>query len=335
MTIRERIYKQEALLLSPYAAHCANTKGRLRPEEEGDLRTEYMRDRDRIIHCKAFRRMKDKTQVFLYPDSSHYRTRLTHTMEVSQIARTIAKALSLNEDLTEAIALGHDLGHTPFGHAGERALDTILPFSHNEQSIRVVTMIEKNGMGLNLTHEVLDGILNHKKSLRPETLEGMAVNFSDRIAYLNHDIDDAIRAGILKNEDLPKACTEILGETHSRRIGNMINDIVCMSEGKNCLMQSDAFARATELLRDFMFSEVYTNPYAKAEEKKVDGVIARLFEYYIKNLSELPNYIYRQIEKEGKERCVADYIAGMTDAYIISRYAELYVPKGWNPIQSL
>lgn len=335
MDVRERLYMLEDSYLSKFAAHCRKTEGREIPIEESSVRTEYMRDRDRIIHCKAFRRLKDKTQVFLHPSNSHYRTRLTHTMEVSQIARTISKALRLNEDLTEAIALGHDLGHTPFGHAGERALDRLIGFEHNEQSLRVVRYIENNGKGLNLTYEVKDGILNHKKRLKPCTLEGMAVNLSDRIAYLNHDIDDAVRARILAVEELPRSCLEILGRTHSERINTMICDIIGQSDGKDTLSMSREVGAATDELREFMFENVYTNPEAKAEEKKVDGVMSMLFEYYLKNKDELPEYMLEKAETEGLERSAADYIAGMTDEYIITRYTELYVPKGWNPSKSI
>ncbi|MBR6239172.1 MAG: deoxyguanosinetriphosphate triphosphohydrolase [Clostridia bacterium] len=335
LTVRERLYAIEDSLLSPYASHSRLTRGRAMPIPESDVRTEYMRDRDRIIHSKAFRRMKDKTQVFLHPSSSHYRTRLTHTMEVSQIARTISKALRLNEDLTEAIALGHDLGHTPFGHAGERAINRIIPFEHNKQSVRVVTELENNGKGLNLTFEVIDGILNHKKALKPLTLEGMSVNLSDRIAYINHDIDDAIRAGILSDEDLPSRCLEVIGHTHSERINTLICDIINESEGKNDLTMSSEVSDAFDELRQFMFDNVYTNPYAKSEEKKLNDIIEQMFGYYDKHLDQLPDYLYERLDTEGKTRCIADYISGMTDAYLLNTYEDIFIPKGWSPARTL
>jgi dGTPase len=335
LTVRERLYAIEDSLLSPYAAHSSKTRGRAVPIPESDVRTEYMRDRDRIIHSKAFRRMKDKTQVFLHPSSSHYRTRLTHTMEVSQIARTISKALRLNEDLTEAIALGHDLGHTPFGHAGERAINRIIPFEHNKQSVRAVTALENNGKGLNLTFEVIDGILNHKKALKPITLEGMSVNLSDRIAYINHDIDDAIRAGILRDEDLPSRCLEVIGHTHSERINTLICDIINGSEGRNELTMSSDVSDAFDVLRQFMFDNVYTNPYAKSEEKKLNDIIEQMFGYYERHLDQLPDYLYERLDTEGKTRCIADYISGMTDAYLLNTYEDIFIPKGWSPARIL
>jgi len=335
MLLREVFYKRERETLSPYAMLCENSKGRRTPIEESDMRTEYMRDRDRIIHCKAFRRLKDKTQVFINPEGSHYRTRLTHTLEVAQISRTIARCLALNEDLTEAAALGHDLGHTPFGHAGEVAITQFyrennidLEFWHNEQSLRIVDTLE-NGKGLDLTYEVRDGILNHKKSRTPETLEGMAVNFADRIAYLNHDIDDALRAGIITIDDLPKECMDILGRGHSERLNTMITDIVEQSFGKPKLCMSKDVAWATDRLREYMFQEVYVGSPAKEEEKKVKDVIFLLMEYYMKHPEALPEDERIHIERDGLMVCIADYIAGMTDKFAVMKFQEFFVPHGW------
>ena len=326
--IRNKMYEIEAATLSKYAFLSKNTRGRERKIEESDVRTEFMRDRDRIVHSKSFRRLKDKTQVFLNPVGSHYRTRLTHTMEVSQIARTIAKALLLNEDLTEAVALGHDLGHTPFGHAGERAINAHVPFEHNRQSLRIVEKLE-NGTGLNLTWEVRDGILNHKKKLRPHTLEGMAVNLADRIAYLNHDLDDAARAGFLHLEDLPKDCIEILGDTNSRRINTMILDVIRMSQDRDWLYMSPEVSQATDKLRDFMFEAVYIDSPAKKEERKVQTIIDLLFEYYQANVDRLPEQVKAHIEEDGLDVCIADYISGMTDRFAVTTFEELYVPQAW------
>ncbi len=336
MNLRESFYKRERATLSPYAMLCENTKGRVRPIPESEVRTEFMRDRDRIVHSKAFRRMKDKTQVFINPEGSHYRTRLTHTLEVSQIARTIARCLSLNEDLTEAVALGHDLGHTPFGHAGEAAIADYfrqagqggLTFAHNEQSLRVVEKLE-NGAGLNLTYEVRDGILNHRRSMRPATLEGMAVNYADRIAYLNHDIDDALRAGIITVPDLPKDCIRVLGETHSGRINTMLTDIVFHSLDKPFLQISPAVEQATQALRAFMFEAVYKDNAAKNEEKKVKDIIHMLMDYYVAHTHELTEATEQRILQDGVLVCVADYIAGMTDKFAVTKFQELFVPHGW------
>lgn len=326
--IRKQIYEIEEATLSQYAFLSSQTKGRARKIEESDVRTEFMRDRDRIVHSKSFRRLKDKTQVFLNPEGSHYRTRLTHTMEVSQIARTIAKALRLNEDLTEAVALGHDLGHTPFGHAGERAIDKHVPFEHNQQSLRIVDKLE-NGVGLNLTFEVRDGILNHKKKLTPKTLEGMAVNLADRIAYLNHDLDDAARAGFLKPKDLPRDCIEILGDTNSRRINTMIIDVIHKSMGQDRLAMSKEVSQATDRLRDFMFEAVYIDSPAKKEERKVQTIIDMLFEYYQRNQDKLPEHVKENIEEDGLNMCIADHISGMTDKFAVTMFNECYVPKAW------
>lgn len=323
-------------MLSPYAMRCQNTKGRVFPIKESEIRTEYMRDRDRIVHSKAFRRLKDKTQVFINPEGSHYRTRLTHTLEVSQISRTIARCLSLNEDLTEAIALGHDLGHTPFGHAGEAAITAYfkeagcgdLVFSHNMQSLRVVEKLE-NGSGLNLTYEVRDGIVNHRKSLNPATLEGMAVNYADRIAYLNHDIDDSLRAGIITAADLPKECIQVLGDTHSKRINTMITDIVFHSIDQPFLQMSREVEEATETLREYMFEKVYRDSAAKDEEKKVNDVIFMLMEHFIRHTEELLDVSAQLLQQDGALLCVADYVSGMTDKFAVTKFQELFVPHSW------
>ena len=331
MTIRERTQEHEALLLSPLAMHAADSRGRERPEEPDALRTVFQRDRDRIIHCKAFRRLKYKTQVFLAPEGDHYRTRLTHTLEVSQIARTIARALCLNEDLTEAIALGHDLGHTPFGHAGERALAAIVPggFRHYEQSVRVAQQLERDGEGLNLTFEVLDGMLNHTTGAQPQTLEGQVVRVSDRIAYINHDIDDACRAGVLRVEDIPAGLRAALGETHSARINTLITDLVRRSEGKPLLSMSAPVQEAFDAIHRFLFDAVYTNPVAKGEESKVGGIIEKLYEHFLKRADTLPDEFRRIAERESPSRAVCDFIAGMTDHYAIEAYETLFVPRAW------
>lgn len=331
MNIRERLYAGEEENLSPLAMHCKDTRGRERPMDECPIRTDYMRDRDRIVHSKAFRRMKDKTQVFINPRGSHYRTRLTHTMEVAQIARTIARALKLNEDLTEAIALGHDLGHTPFGHAGERALNQITGhFEHNEQSLRVVRFLEKDGRGLNLTYEVRDGILKHKLGMEPCTLEGMVVNYSDRIAYINHDIDDSIRAGIISEEDLPKSATDVLGRSHGDRINSMIRDIVRTSEDSPYIKMSEECDKATLGLRKFMFDRVYlTNPEKRAEEAKVIHIIELLFELFRQAPEEIPRIYLLRREQDGLDQCICDYIAGMTDKYAVGIFEAHYIPHSW------
>lgn len=331
MNIREQLESREDEYLSPYASHSKDTLGRDTPEQSCDIRTHYQRDRDRIIHSKAFRRLKHKTQVFLAPTGDHYRTRLTHTLEVSQIARTIARALRLNEDLTEAIALGHDLGHTPFGHAGERALNTVCGFTHFEQSIRIVELLEKKGEGLNLTKEVRDGILNHKTTGNPNTLEGKIVRLSDKIAYINHDIDDAIRANILTEGDIPKDLTSVLGETIRDRLNTLVHDIVMNSEGKSDIVMSSNVEEAMLKLRSFMFEHVYNNPIAKGEELKVENMLIKLFEYYNENTIELPEeYIYLINNKsQVKTRVVCDYIAGMSDQYSVEKFKELFVPKFW------
>lgn len=333
MNIREEQEKREHLIFSPYASFSDESRGRDRDEEPCPMRTIYQRDRDRIIHCKTFRRLKHKTQVFLAPEGDHYRTRLTHTLEVAQIARSIARALNLNEDLTEAIALGHDLGHTPFGHAGERTLNSLCPmgFAHYKQSIRVVEFLEKDGQGLNLTWEVRDGILNHRTLGSPSTLEGKAVRLSDKIAYINHDIDDGIRAGILKESDIPSEYTDVLGNSTKERLNTMISDIIMNSIGKNDLVMSEPVRKAMTELRKFMFESLYLNPTAKSEEAKADKLITELYRYYVANTDKLPDTYKRFITEfdERPEQVVCDYIAGMSDQYSISKFQEIFVPKAW------
>lgn len=336
MLIREEIEKIENDTLSKYACLSINSLGRDRFEKECEIRTIFQRDRDRIIHSKAFRRLKHKTQVFLIPEGDHYRTRLTHTLEVSQIARTIGKALRLNEDLIEAIALGHDLGHTPFGHAGEKVLDKLLPngFEHCEQSVRIVERLENNGKGLNLTKEVRDGILNHRTSGKPKTLEGKVVRISDKIAYINHDIDDAITAKILKESDLPSSITDIIGNSVKRRIDFLIKDIVKNSRDKNDIILSKDVDFAISELRKWLFENVYNNDnkknIAKTEEKKAQVLVEVLYMHYKNNINEMPKE-YRDLIEEGDDKLqvVADYISGMTDDYAINKYKELYIPVGW------
>lgn len=332
IAIREYLEQLEEKLLSPYASLSKKTKGRKYPQAKCDIRTEFQRDRDRIIHCKAFRRLKHKTQVFIAPEGDHYRTRLTHTLEVAQIARTIARALKLNEDLTEAIALGHDLGHTPFGHTGEYQLNKITTggFKHNVHSLRVVDVLEGEN-GLNLTWEVRDGILNHTGG-KPATLEGQVVSISDRIAYINHDIDDAIRANIISPDDLPKECIEVLGDSHSKRINTMIVDVIENSYDKPFVRMSDEVGKSTEKLRNFMFEKVYIDSSAKKEEEKAQYVINELFRYFIKYPEKLPAEYRCHIENYGVEQVVCDYIAGMTDRYALRIFHELFIPKGWRNI---
>lgn len=333
MTIREELEEIELKTLSKYASFSSYSKGRDREETPCDIRTCYQRDRDRIIHCKAFRRLKHKTQVFLAPAGDHYRTRLTHTLEVSQIARTIAKALRMNEDLTEAIALGHDLGHTPFGHAGESALNNICKdgFAHFEQSIRVVEILEKKGQGLNLTKEVRDGIVNHRTSGNPSTMEGKIVRLSDKIAYINHDIDDAIRGKILSESDLPVEFTNILGHSKKERLNTMIYDIVNNSLDEPDIIMSVRIESAMKGLREFMFKNVYSNPVAKGEEIKAKRMLTQLYNYYLYHIEEMPEeYIWLiNVRKERLERVVCDYIAGMTDQYSVRKFEELFVPSFW------
>lgn len=327
---RRIIEERERQTLSPYAALSAKTRGREYPIDPCPVRTAFVRDRDRIIHCKSFRRLKHKTQVFLSPVGDHYRTRLTHTLEVAQIARTIARGLLLNEDLTEAIAMGHDLGHTPFGHSGESVLNRIVPggFEHNKQSLRIVEKLE-NGKGLNLTFEVRDGILNHKKSGHPSTLEGVVVSLADRIAYVNHDIDDAVRAGLLSNDILPKSCIEAIGATHGERINTLVLDILQTSSGKNHVEMSGEISSEFEKLRQFLFDNLYYDSAAKAEEGKAEGVIERLYYHYLKHVSELPPEFTKYIDEDGPDRIAADYIACMTDRYAVRDYTRLFVPADW------
>ena len=379
-SIRVMREKEEHKVLSPYAAFSDCSLGRDVPEKECDIRTCFERDRDRIIHSKAFRRLSGKTQVFLTPQGDHYRTRLTHTLEVSQIARTIARALGLNESLTEAIALGHALGHTPFGHAGERALDRatkIVGFSHHEQSLRVVELLEERtgrfekpqddpsgtpeapgtaitnesleGHGLNLTQEVRDGIVNHRSDGKPSTLEGCVVRYADKIAYVNHDIDDAIRGNIIKETDIPREYSEVLGNTLSERLNTLIHDVVETSRGTDRVVMSDKVGEALAGLRRYMFASVYTNPVAKGQEKKAERMVEFLFEYYKEHADELPAdlrdqivngdgrefteiHLYSELEliERRTERAVCDYIAGMTDRFAVTKFNEIMVPQSWN-----
>ena len=333
MNIRESIELREQELLSPFASHSTDTRGRDRPEEECDVRTAYQRDRDRILHCKAFRRMKDKTQVFLAPQGDHYRTRLTHTLEVSQIARTIARALRLNEDLVEAIALGHDLGHTPFGHSGEKALEQVHPggFAHYKQSVRVVEILEKNGNGLNLTWEVRDGMKNHRTSGKPSTLEGQVVRFSDKIAYIHHDMDDAQRAGIITEDDIPVTMRTFLGYTTRERLNTFVHNIIENSLDKDSISMSPDVYEAMMDLRSLMFRNVYENPVAKKEEERAMKMLTELYEYYTDHPEAMPEE-YRELAKcrgVPKEQAVCDYISGMTDQYSMKKFRELYIPKCW------
>lgn len=324
--MKEHQLKYEREFLSPYAMKSEDTKGREKPLEPCPLRTEFQRDRDRIIHCKSFRRLKHKTQVFLSPAGDHYRTRLTHTLEVTQIARTISRALLLNEDLTEAIGLGHDLGHTPFGHAGERVLNALTGhFKHNEQSLRVVDVLENDGQGLNLTYEVRNGILNHTSKGNPCTLEGKVVSYADRIAYINHDINDAVRAGVLKESDLPKDCTEYLGHTKTERINTLVKDIVKNSFGKNEVVMSEECFFYMNKLRDFMFDNVYFTRSAEAMQQKADRMLAMLFNYFIKHPGEVPQNV---VTTDDPMVFVCDYLAGMSDIYAINVAKNLFIPQG-------
>ena len=332
MSIRENLERMEEISLSPFATLSVNSRGRDREEPQCDIRPVFQRDRDRILHCKSFRRLKHKTQVFLSPKGDHYRTRLTHTLEVSQNARTIAKALRLNEDLVEAIALGHDLGHTPFGHAGERILNELCDegYRHNEQSVRIVEKLEKDGKGLNLTWEVRDGILNHQTSMMPHTLEGKIVRLSDKIAYINHDIDDAIRAKVMSEEDIPLEIRKVLGMTTKERLNTLIHNIIMNSMGKNDIVMSEEIGGAMQDLRKFMFQKVYTNPAAKGEEAKAERLLCELYAHYMGHIEILPEQ-YQRIHSEGekKERVVCDYISGMTDQYAVAKYREFFLPKAW------
>lgn len=330
MTNREEYQQLESRYLSPLAALSQNTRGRERPEEECPLRTPYQRDRDRIIHCKAFRRLKHKTQVFLSPQGDHYRTRLTHTLEVAQIARTIARALRMNEDLTEAISLGHDLGHTPFGHAGEQVLDRLYPkgFRHYEQSVRVVEKLEKDGQGLNLTWEVRNGILCHTRGEEAATVEGRIVRLADKIAYLNHDMDDAVRAGVLSEGDIPLQAAMVLGETRTERIDCMVRSVVENSQDGMIRMREDV-EEAFQILHDFMYERVYLNKQAKQEEQKVPNLLGTLYGYLL-SPGRLPEEMDFIIREEGVQRAVCDYIAGMTDQYAVELFRRVFIPEPWN-----
>lgn len=329
MSVRKNTQEFENETLCKNALLSQNSRGRRFPEAECEIRTCFQRDRDRIIHCNSFRRLKHKTQVFLSPEGDHYRTRLTHTLEVSQIARTISRALRLNEDLTEAIALGHDLGHTPFGHAGERALNEVYPegFRHYEQSLRVVDFLEKDGKGLNLTYEVRDGIVCHTTGKEADTLEGRVVKLSDRIAYINHDIDDACRAGVLHEKDIPDDITDILGHSKSKRINTLVLSAI-ENSGDDILLAPE-IREPFDMLHKFMYQNVYTNPVCKGEEKKAEALIKNLYEYYCSHTEEMPP-LYRTItEKEGAERAACDYVSSMSDGYVLSIYSKLFIPTSW------
>lgn len=332
MTIREQMEEMERETLSPYACLSVDSKGREVQEPECDIRPVFQRDRDRILHSKSFRRLKNKTQVFLTPKGDHYRTRLSHTLEVSQNARTIAKALRLNEDLVEAIALGHDLGHTPFGHAGEYVLNAICEdgFKHNEQSVRIVEKLEKSGKGLNLTWEVRDGILNHQMKTTPHTLEGKIVRLSDKIAYVNSDFDDAIRAQILCEEDIPLELRKTLGYSVKSRLNHLIHDIISNSKNQSDIIMSDETSEALQELRHFMYDNVYKNPVAKGEETKAKAMLEQLYHYYMEHLELLPDKYLRMREQgEDRGRIVCDYISGMTDQYAITKFSEYFLPEAW------
>lgn len=328
---REILENLEEQTLCEFACLSKNSKGRKTEVEKDDIRTEFQRDRDKIIHSNSFRRLKQKTQVFLIPSGDHYRTRLTHTLEVSQIARTISKALFLNEDLTEAIALGHDLGHTPFGHAGERMLNQLCPdgFKHYSQGLRVVDVIENDGKGLNLTYEVRDGILKHTNEIA-DTKEGYIVRLSDVIAYINHDIDDSVRAGVIKESDLPCEITEILGHSKSERITTLVKSII--SNGAEDIKISENIKEAHERLHRFMFESVYTNPLCKSEETKAQDMISKLYEHFYKHPDKMPALYQRLAEEYGIDRAVCDYVAGMTDSYAITVFSNLFIPVGWQNI---
>lgn len=332
MTPRELREQLEERTLSPYACQSRNTRGRKRKEEECPIRTCFQRDTDRIVYSKAFRRLKHKTQVFLQPEGDHYRTRMTHTLEVSRIARTIARALALNEDLTEAIALGHDLGHTPFGHAGERLLSSLMPggFAHYQQSLRVVDRLEKDGEGLNLTWEVRNGILCHTKGQQAATLEGQVVRLADQIAYINHDIEDALRGGVIYPMDIPLAISSTLGFTHGERITALVTDVIDASRDQDHICQSPQVGEAMAALREFMFESVYTNPLAKGEESKAQDMLCRLFEHYRQDPDQLPPDFQEIRVEEGVDRAVCDYIAGMTDPFAIEQFTKLFIPMSWS-----
>lgn len=332
--IRQRREQLEELIIGQYGVKSKDSRGRLHPDDQSDTRTCFQRDVDRIIHSKSFRRLKHKTQVFLRPEGDHYRTRLTHTLEVTRIARTIARALDLNEDLTEAIGLGHDLGHTPFGHAGERALNVILGdmggFRHYEQSLRVVDRLEKDGAGLNLTYEVRDGILRHTIDPLAATLEGQIVRIADKLAYVNHDVDDAIRAGIITDDDIPQIVKEVIGTRHSQRVNAMTEDVILNSMNSNVITMSNDMANAQDVFVDFMYENVYRNPVAKSEENKVLGLMEVLFEHYIKHPDKLPHEYISVAAEDGLERAVCDYISGMTDRFAADCIEAIFVPAAWS-----
>lgn len=323
--------EREEAFLCPEACLTKNTRGRRYPIDDCPVRTDFQRDRDRITHSKSFRRLMNKMQVFISPSGDHYRTRLTHTLEVTQVARTIARALRLNEDLVEASALGHDLGHTPFGHAGERALDNIMDggFRHYEQSLRVVDKLEKDGKGLNLTFEVRDAILNHSGKNMAVTLEGQLIKYADRIAYLNHDIDDAVRAGLLDIDKIPKEISDVLGCTHSDRITAMVSSVIEYGTKNGAVGMTEPYGSAMLKLRDFMFENVYGHPLARSEDEKVLGLLSRLFDYYRLNVDKIPSEYLKFIDEDGVDRAVCDYLSGMTDRYALSLYEELFVPRVW------
>ncbi len=328
---KRRRYEMEEAFLSPFACKSKDTRGRQREEAACSMRTDFQRDRDRIIYSKAFLRLKNKTQVFFSPEGDHFRTRMTHTIDVSQIARSIARCLALNEDLAEAIALGHDLGHTPFGHAGERSLNALNPagFAHNVQSLRVVDVLENEGRGLNLTFEVRDGILNHKKGGKPATLEGCAVSIADRIAYVNHDIEDAIRAGLLREEDLPAREIAVLGGTTRERINTMISSIYEHSNGKNCVQMGEREAAALESLRSFMFERVYITEQTKKEEERALRMLAAMYDYFTAHTEKLPAFYRSLAEKAPPSQAVCDYLSSMTDKFAVAVFENLFVPRSW------
>lgn len=330
MNIREMTEQLERETLSPMATLSSETKGRLRPLESDGIRTDFQRDRDRIIHCKSFRRLMHKTQVFLSPEGDHYRTRLTHTLEVAQIARTMAVALRLNENLTEAIALGHDLGHTPFGHAGERALNEVAPggFKHYEQSLRVIDILERDGEGLNLTYEVRDGIVCHTKGKEADTPEGRIVKLADHFAYAHHDYEDAVRAGVLSEEQVPAEVKEILGNGATPRLAKMITSVI--ENSKEDIAMAPEVAGASKLLEEFMFETVYTNPVAKSQEHKAEALVKALYEFFLENANALPAEYQAIAMRDGLDRAVCDYISGMSDRYAIKLYNDFFVPKGWS-----
>lgn len=333
MQIRRELELNEHATLSPWASFSDESAGRQQAEEECDIRTCYMRDRDRIIHSKAFRRLKDKTQVFLSPQGDHYRTRLMHTLEVSQTARTVARCLRLNEDLVEAIALGHDLGHTPFGHAGERALNEVSPFGfrHFEQSVRVAQVLEKDGLGLNLTTETLDGMENHGTARHPGTLEGQVVRLCDKISYVHHDVDDAERAKILREVDIPLSLRELLGNSTRERLNTFVHDIVSFSRNKDSVDLSPDISMGLTELRKFLFEHLYSNPVAKSEETKAMSMISQLYAYYVEHPEKLPEEYLRMADGgEPLERVVCDYISGMTDQYSKAKFEDLFIPRSWS-----